>query len=124
MIILLRHVMDLESLRKYCRSLPHVTEDVKWGNDLCFLIAKKMFCVACLDQSAPVRMSFKCTPEKFSELIEENGITPAAYMARNHWISLERWDALRDSEIKSLVRESYGLVLAKLPKKMQAKLSH
>ena len=25
--------MDLETLRDYCNSLPHVTEDVKWGND-------------------------------------------------------------------------------------------
>lgn len=115
--------MDLDSLRKYCRSLPHVTEDVKWGNDLCFLIAEKMFCVTCLDKTAPARVSFKCTPERFAELIETDGIVPAAYMARNHWVSLERWDALRDAEIRSLVGESYELARSKLPKKVRAKLA-
>ena len=115
--------MDLESFRKFCRSLPHVTEDVKWGNDLCFLIGGRMFCVACLDRTAPVRVSFKCNPENFTELTEENDIVPAAYMARNNWVSLERWDALRDAEIKSLVRNSYDLVKYRLPKKLQAKLA-
>lgn len=115
--------MDLDSLRKFCRSLPHATEDVKWGNDLCFLIAEKMFCVTCLDNTAAARVSIKCTPEKFADLIESDGIVPAAYMARNHWVSLERWDALRDAEIKSLVRESYDLVKSRLSKKAQAKLA-
>ena len=115
--------MDLDSLRRYCQSLPHVTEDVKWDNDLCFLIGGRMFCVTCLDRTATVCVSFKCGPEKFTDLTEEDGIIPAAYMARNHWVSLERWDALRDAEIKSLVRNSYDLVKSRLPKKLQAKLA-
>jgi predicted DNA-binding protein (MmcQ/YjbR family) len=44
-------------------------------------------------------------------------------MARNHWVSLERWSALRDSEIKSAVGKSYELVKAKLPKKLQKVLA-
>ena len=35
--------MTIESVRKICRALPEVTEDVKWGNDLCFCISGKMF---------------------------------------------------------------------------------
>jgi predicted DNA-binding protein (MmcQ/YjbR family) len=114
--------MDLESLRKFCRSLPHVTEDVKWGNDLCFLIAGKMFCVCSLDPKSGGRASFKCPPEHFTELIERGGIIPAPYMARNYWVSLERWDAMRTDELKSAVRASYELVVAKLPKKTQQRL--
>ena len=41
--------MDLEQVRKYCLSLPHVTERVQWGNDLLFCIGEKMFAVAGLD---------------------------------------------------------------------------
>ena len=37
--------MNIEQLRKYCLSFPHATEDVKWGNDLCFCVGGKMFCV-------------------------------------------------------------------------------
>jgi predicted DNA-binding protein (MmcQ/YjbR family) len=115
--------MNLESLRKYCNQLPHVTEDVKWGNDLCFLIGGKMFVVTCLEPANPVKVSFKCTPEKFAELIEQDGIIPAPYMARNHWVSLERWDALRDAELKELVATAYDLVKLKLPKKVQAEIA-
>ena len=57
--------MDIESVRKSCLSLPHVTEDVQWENDLLFRIGNKMFTVLALDASAPYRMSFKCTPEEF-----------------------------------------------------------
>ena len=114
--------MNLESLRSYCRRLPHVTEDVKWGNDLCFLIGGKMFAVACLDAVDRHAVSFKCPPERFAELVEQEGIIPAPYMARNHWVTLEQFDALRDAEIKEAVRVSYELVKARLPKKTQAAL--
>lgn len=115
--------MDIEGLQKFCRSLPHVTEDVKWGNDLCFLIAEKMFCMCSLDPKEGGRAAFKCSPEDFAEYIERDGIIPAPYMARNHWVSLQRWDAMRPNELKAAVRASYDLMVAKLPKKTQLKLS-
>jgi predicted DNA-binding protein (MmcQ/YjbR family) len=111
--------MNADSLRTFCLSLPHVTEDIKWGHDLCFLIAEKMFAVTGLDSAEEHGVAFKCTPEKFAELIEIEGIIPAPYMARNHWVSLRQQDALRDAEIKKLIRGSYELVLAKLPKRVQ-----
>ena len=114
--------MTLDSLRKFCKRLPHVTEDVKWGNDLCFLIGGKMFAVACLDAADGHAVSFKCTPEEFAELVDVSGIIPAPYMARNHWVTLERFDALRDAEIEARVRQSYGLVKAKLTRRALAEL--
>jgi len=81
-----------------------------------------MFAVAPLEKTAQGQLTFKFTAEKFAELIEVNGIIPAPYMARNHWVMMRRYDALRDSEIRELVRESYEIVLARLPKKAQAKL--
>jgi predicted DNA-binding protein (MmcQ/YjbR family) len=67
-------------------------------------------------------MSFKCTPERFAELIEQSGIIPAPYVARYHWVALERFDALADRELKELVKTAYQLVREKLPKKIQAQL--
>ncbi|HYG12260.1 MAG TPA: MmcQ/YjbR family DNA-binding protein [Pyrinomonadaceae bacterium] len=113
--------MDIESLRRFCLSLPHVTEGVQWDNDLLFRVGGKMFAVASLDIT-PTRVSFKCTPEKFAELIEREDITPAAYMARIHWVTLHRLDALEEAETESLIRESYEMVWAKLTKKLRAEL--
>lgn len=113
--------MTLESIRRRCLSFPHATEQVQWGNDLLFKIGGKMFAVAPLEPASVV-LSFKCTPEKFAELTERSGIRPAPYMARNHWIALETADALPVQELKGLLRQSYDLVFAKLPKKVQAEL--
>ena len=114
--------MSVDFIREVCLSLPHVTEEIQWEDHLLFKIGSKMFAITTL---GPVgtRLSVKSTPEKFAELTEIPGVIPAPYMARNFWIALERWDALRRAEIEEIVRESYALVFAKLPKKKQAELS-
>jgi predicted DNA-binding protein (MmcQ/YjbR family) len=114
--------MDIESVRQYCLTFPRVTEEVLWGNDLVFKIGGKMFAVIGLDAASDHCMSFKCTPEKFAELIEKRGIVPAPYVARYHWIALERFDALNEKELKGLLRNSYDMVFEKLPKKAKAEV--
>jgi predicted DNA-binding protein (MmcQ/YjbR family) len=115
--------MNSESVRAHCLSFPHATENVQWGNDLVFKIAGKMFAVMVLEPPAKYVLSFKCTEEKFNELIEQDGIDPAPYMARNKWAALERFDVLSDRELKELLRNSYELVLDKLPKKLRTQLA-
>ena len=107
--------MTIDALRKMCRALPAVTEDIKWGSDLCFSVAKKMFVVVNLE--APHQIGFKCTPETFGELVERPGIIPAPYMARNMWVQEQSLgETLTRGELEALVRTSYDLVVAKLPK--------
>ena len=107
--------MTLETLRSICRALPAVTEDIKWGHDLCFSVAGKMFAVVNIER--PHSIAFKCTPESFGELVERPGVIPAPYMARNMWVQeQELGEALDRREIESLVKTSYELVVAKLPK--------
>lgn len=115
--------MDIESVRSFCLALPHTDEKVQWGNDLLFRIGEKMFAVAALEPSHGVVLSFKCTPEKFAELVEQEGIIPAPYMARHHWVGLETFAALPDRELKPLLANSYQMTLEKLPKKLQATLA-
>jgi predicted DNA-binding protein (MmcQ/YjbR family) len=113
----------IDWIRAFCLSLPHATEDVQWEHDLLFRIAGKMFCVANMEpQLSPTKIAFKCTPEKFVELVEIEGIIPAPYMARNHWVAIIELDALRRPELEELVRNSYQLVREKLPKKTIAEL--
>jgi predicted DNA-binding protein (MmcQ/YjbR family) len=113
----------LDWVRTFCLSLPHATEGVQWEHDLLFRIAGKMFCVANLEPGmSPTKIAFKCTPEKFAELVEIDGIIPAPYMARNHWVAMLDMDALRQPEIKELIQSSYHMILEKLPKKTQAEV--
>jgi predicted DNA-binding protein (MmcQ/YjbR family) len=114
-------MMTVDLIRRHCKSFPHATESVQWGNDLVFKIGGKMFAVAPLEP-APVSVSFKCSPENFADLTERPGVIPAPYMARAQWVALQGADALPAAELKKLLRQSYDLVLARLPKKTQAGL--
>ncbi|MCB1018660.1 MAG: MmcQ/YjbR family DNA-binding protein [Acidobacteria bacterium] len=96
--------------------MPHATETIKWDNNLVFTIDAKMFAIAALDPGA-VWLSFKVTPEGFTELTERPGIRPAPYLARAHWVSLETPGAMLRSELERCLRGSYQLVFDKLPKK-------
>ncbi len=51
------------------------------------------------------------------------GIIPAPYMARAKWVALETKEALATDELTRLLRESYDLVFAKLPKKTREALA-
>ena len=113
--------MDVEWVRRVCMSFPHATEQVQWGDDLIFKVAGKMFAGTPLSP-AKITLSFKTTPEKFAELTEREGIIPAPYMARAQWVALEPGARVPAGELKQLLRLSYDLVVAKLPKKTQAAL--
>ena len=108
--------MNIDQLRKLCLSFPGVTEQMQWGDNLLFKVGGRMFAITSLEP-AKVWISLKASPENFAELTERPGVIPAPYLARAKWISLESADALPDAEISQLVRESYELVLAKLPRK-------
>lgn len=113
--------MNIEQLRKYCLSFPGATEDIKWGADLCFCVGEKMFCVTGADSMTG--MSLKCTPEKFEELIEREGIDPAAYVGRYKWVHISDLDAVTPAELKDLIKTSYQLVFDKLPPKIKKSIA-
>lgn len=107
--------MTLEIVRSICLGFPGATEDVKWGADLAFCVGGKMFCVVYLEP--PHHMSFKCSAEDFAELVERPGLRPAPYLARAMWVQEEALgEALERVEVDRLLRASYDLVAAKLPK--------
>lgn len=107
-------------LKAFCRALPGVTEDIKWGDDLIFSVGGKMFAGFDLDDER--QFAFKCDDDDFDRLTETDGIIPAPYAARFGWVKVERPGALSASEKKRLLRKSYDLVKAKLPKRVQREL--
>jgi predicted DNA-binding protein (MmcQ/YjbR family) len=114
--------MNIDQLRKLCLGFPGAIEQTVWEGDLTFKVANKMFAHTVLEV-APVWLSFKCSPENFAELTERVGIIPAPYLARAQWVALETRDAVPIDELSSLLRQSYDLVVAKLPKRTRELLS-
>jgi predicted DNA-binding protein (MmcQ/YjbR family) len=110
--------MNVDSIRAYCLSFPQATEKLQWGDALCFKSGGKMFAVLGLDR---VRLSLKCTPDSFAELIEHEDIIPSPYLGRYKWVMLERLDAVGWNELQDLIRQSYEMVAAKATKKKSEK---
>jgi predicted DNA-binding protein (MmcQ/YjbR family) len=114
--------MDAERAREYLLRLPHVAETMQWGANLVFwvgdkAIGGKMFAVLNLDEDQKAVVSFAAGPERYAELLETEGVFPAPYLARAHWVSIRHWGVLRSSELEELLKLGHGLIYNKLPKK-------
>jgi predicted DNA-binding protein (MmcQ/YjbR family) len=119
--------MDAERARAFLRGLPHVAETVQWGAKLVFWVGDravggKMFAVIDLEGEGRAVLSFATEPEGYAELLERDGVIPAPYLARAHWVGLERWNALRWAELQERLRTAHGIVAARLSKRTRSVL--
>jgi predicted DNA-binding protein (MmcQ/YjbR family) len=115
--------MDAERARAFLLKLPHVVETEQWGDNLVYWVGDKaisgrMFALLDLSDGRHGVGMFSAGPDRFAELVEMDGLMPAAYMARIHWVAAERWDALRNSEWEDELRAAHAITLAKLPKRV------
>jgi predicted DNA-binding protein (MmcQ/YjbR family) len=121
------YTMDAERIRTYLLTLPHVVETRQWGNNLVFWVADKaiggkMFALLDLEDPTGTRLakpvfSFATHPDRFHELLEIEGIIPAPYLARAHWVALQHWNVLCKPDLEDLLRAAHAVVHGKLPKR-------
>ena len=110
--------MNLEELRDYCLSLPHVTEDMPFGEDILVVrICNRIFVLTSLE-SVPLRVSLKCDPDRAIELREQypDKIIAGYHLNKKHWNTV-LLEGLPPALIKEMIQHSYDQVLAKVPKK-------
>ena len=115
-------MMDAERVREYLLQLPHVVETMQWGANLVFWVGDKamggkMFALLNLDDDHRGVLSFAAGPERYAELLETEGVFPAPYLARAHWVALRHWGVLRSSELQELLKFGHGVVYARLPRR-------
>lgn len=113
--------MQLEALRKFALALPHTSVSEQWGGQA-FKVEGKVFLHVVLDAATIESVIFKCTPEEFDDLVDIDGIAQAPYFAKHHWVSMSDTLALPATELERRIRRSFDLVVAGLPKKVQAAL--
>jgi predicted DNA-binding protein (MmcQ/YjbR family) len=112
--------MTVGDLRDICILLPHSTEDIKYGTDLCFSVGKKIFCGTRIE--GDFRTGIKCNESDFAFLIEREGIAPMPRLSTTFWIRIEKANSLSMPEWKQYVKKSYDLIVAGLPKKVRQSL--
>jgi predicted DNA-binding protein (MmcQ/YjbR family) len=108
---------------------------MQWGANLVFwvgdkAIGGKMFALVDLDgddgherdKNSPV-ISYAAGPERYSELLEIEGIIPAPYMARIYWVAVERWGVFRLSEWEQELRAAHTITFNKLPPRTRTALA-
>jgi predicted DNA-binding protein (MmcQ/YjbR family) len=120
--------VDNERIRAICMAMPHAAETVNWGHHLVYwagdrAVGGKMFAMTDLDGTGTGVLWFHCGAERFHELLEIDGIVPSPYLAKAHWVTLERWDALRPRDIEAELKRSYALIYEKLPPRTKAVLA-
>lgn len=114
--------MDVEAVRAYLLTLPHVVETMQWGDNLVFwvgdkAIGGKMFALIDLAGGRGLAISFAAGLEGAAELCEMEGCVPAPYLARAHWIAVERWDVFSTREWQTRLAGAHRIVYDKLPPK-------
>ena len=111
------------ALRRLTAPWPAVGAEVKWVDDLVFMVDGKMFCALCLRGPEKGKLSFKVEGDRFLEFTDRPGFRPAPYLARAQWVTLDDSTVLPRAELEALLRRAYELVRAKLPKKRQLELA-
>ncbi len=116
--------MNIEQYRMFCLSLPGATEDLPFDeNTLCFKVMGKIFSICDIDEFESINL--KCDPIKAIELRETypDDVIPGYHMNKKHWNTVMMDSNLPDELIEEWIRDSYNLVVAKLPKKSREILS-
>ncbi len=116
--------MNIEQVREYTLSLPEVTEDQPFGDDvITYRIGGKIFLCLWLTSSShdtpdsQPRFAIKLAPERNEALREQyTSVTPAWHWNKKHWSDIY-YTHIPEEPLKEWINESYTLVKSKLPKR-------
>ncbi|MEE1385901.1 MmcQ/YjbR family DNA-binding protein [uncultured Prevotella sp.] len=120
--------MNIEEVRYFALSLPGVTEDQPFGDDnITFRVEGKIFMCLWLGggkyniDETMLRFACKLAPERNEELREQySAIMPAFHWNKTHWSDVF-FEQLDTDVVESIIRESYGVIVSKLPKSVRVK---
>lgn len=120
--------MDIEQVRDFTLSLLGVTEDQPFGDDvITYRIEGKIFLCLSLGagqndmRDSEPRLALKLTPERNEELREQySSVTPAWHWNKKYWSDVY-YEHLEEDFVKTIIKESYDLVVSKQPKSIRIK---
>ena len=121
--------MNIEQVRKYTLSINGVTEDQPFGDDIItFRIEGKIFLCLWLGgglhdikENTEPRFALKLTPDRNEELREQySAVSPAWHWNKKHWSDVY-YESLNEELVIAWIKESYDLVVSKLPKAVRGK---
>ncbi len=115
--------MTHDALRTLCLAQPAATEDQPFGPDnVVFRVGNKIFALLALD-AFPPRINLKCEPEKAIDWRERyEAVVPGYHMNKRHWNTVVCNGSIAPDDLHEMVGDSYALVRASLPRRIQSTL--
>jgi len=104
--------MEYQDLCNYLMAKKGTSKDMPFDTDsLCFRVGSKIFAIMAW-QDDPIKISLKADPVEAIILRQEYpGITPGYHMNKKHWNTVVVDERIPDEEIRSMIDQSYELVL-------------
>jgi len=117
--------MDPLDLRDHLLAYPCVSEEEPFGpGTVVYKVSGKMFALTSYER-LPLSINLKCDPEKAVELRGDYAAIEAGYpMNKNPWNPLPLDGSIPKQLTLELIRHSYDLVIASLPRKKREELQN
>jgi len=116
--------MSPSMLNDLILALPHVEETTPFGPEhFVHKVGGKIFAIHS-PMDDPLRLNLKCDPDRAVLLREKHeSIIPGYHMNKRRWNTLILDGSLSTGMVKELIRHSYELVFASLPRKVRGTFS-
>ncbi len=114
--------MNVKQITQLCLSYPGATDKLSGhpANIFTFKVGDKKFAYFKTSSPEKWRFSIRVSPSSFLELTDQEGVKPARFMGRFHWITIVNVDTFNDEYLKELIQYSYQKAISSLSKKRQA----
>jgi predicted DNA-binding protein (MmcQ/YjbR family) len=99
--------------------LPAATLVRQWRDDSVAKIGGKIF--ALLDAEGG-DVWFKCSDMSYTLLLDLEGVRPAPYFARAHWVAVSPDAPLTEDELRAYLSSAHSLVASRLTRRVKAEL--
>ena len=115
--------MTVDDFNAFCAALPGTTHVVQWGGADVWKVGGKVFAIGGWNDDKPA-FTFKTSGLAFEILSDQPGLRPAPYLASRglKWIQHYAKPGLKDRDLRDYLRQSYGMVVAGLPKRKRGEL--
>ncbi len=115
--------MNLETVRRYLLALPGAVEDHPFGpQPLVLKVGGKIFALVAAD-ATPLNISLKCEPDHAQFLRDSfPAVRPGYHLNKQHWNTVTLDGSIPDAGIRSMIDESYRLVVGGLSKAARSRI--
>jgi predicted DNA-binding protein (MmcQ/YjbR family) len=112
---------QVDKVIRHCEDLPGSVEDHPFGEQpTVYKVGGKMFALLLVDGDPP-SISVKLDPEEGVALRAQypEHVLPGYHLNKRHWNTIVLDDGLEEGELFDLVRQSYDLIVASLPRRLR-----